>query len=58
MFSYISCKLFHKDSFNDSLLLSDTCDTGEMVSCSAGANFAPHIIIVAAGEVLICLTYN
>ncbi|KAG6499086.1 hypothetical protein ZIOFF_038842 [Zingiber officinale] len=24
--------------------------TGEMVNCSAGANFSPHIIVVAAGE--------
>lgn len=24
---------------------------GEMVACSAGANFTPHVITVAAGEV-------
>lgn len=24
---------------------------GEMVTCSAGANFTPHVISVAAGEV-------
>ncbi|KAG6495087.1 hypothetical protein ZIOFF_042878 [Zingiber officinale] len=36
-------------SLTVSLLFSDT-DTGEMVNCSAGANFSPHIIVVAAGE--------
>ncbi|CAD5182114.1 unnamed protein product [Musa acuminata subsp. malaccensis] len=33
-----------------SLLLSELCDAGDMVACSAGANFTPHIITVASGE--------
>lgn len=32
------------------------CLAGEMVACSAGANFTPHIITVAAGEVWFALT--
>ncbi|RWV97944.1 hypothetical protein BHE74_00041796 [Ensete ventricosum] len=39
---FVLCSLF--------LLLSELCDAGDMVACSAGANFTPHIITVASGE--------
>lgn len=47
---FLSCycmSLFHFISYN----LVELFLVGELVACSVGANFTPHVITVAAGEV-------